>query len=42
MLTQLFTAQFLIQAGAILGVVALIGASAAVGYMFGRGGAQWK
>lgn len=35
MLTQLSTAQLLVLAGTVLGIMALMGISAVLGYMFG-------
>lgn len=40
MLTQLSTAQFLILIGTVLGIMALMGLSGLLGYLFGRGGAR--
>lgn len=40
MLTQLSTAHLLLLIGVVLGTMALMGAAAALGYLFGRGGAQ--
>jgi len=40
MLSQLSTAQLLILAGTVLGVMALMGISGVFGYLLGRGGAE--